>query len=108
LLNGYSIADFCLNDPGVIKEKIPERMNDKRANLLSVEMGEFDPIFEKTIHLTSLLERCIQNQQFEGSKMALMEPMLLECDMLSLNSTKYLILLENIDLIILSNCENFQ
>lgn len=80
-------------------------MTEKRDNLLSVEMQEFDPIFEKTIHLTSLLEKC--REYFEASKMALIEPMLLEVDNLNMNSTKYLILLENLDLIILSNCQKF-
>ena len=77
-------------------------MNEKRDNLLSVEMQEFDPIFEKNIHLTSLLET--SRQFFKPTMMVLIEPMLLEVDNLNLNSTKYLILLENLDMIILSNC----
>jgi hypothetical protein len=81
-------------------------MSQKKDNLLSVEIQEFDPIFEKTIHLTSLLER--SRQYFEPSKMALIEPMLEEVDNLNLNSTKYLLLLENLDIIILSNCKKFQ
>ena len=60
LLNGYSIADFSLSDPVLLKEEINLRMTEKRDNILSVEMQEFDPIFEKTIHLTSLLEKCRQ------------------------------------------------
>jgi hypothetical protein len=57
LLNGYSYADFCLNNPVLIKEKIADRMSEPHDDLLLIQ--DFDPIFEKTVHLTSLLERCI-------------------------------------------------